>query len=161
MGAGAMVPIRSLLKSGSALGLVLCLLCLVISCDQLVELPVNGEPISWTAHFDCGEVTVRAQAVHRRAFFIEQECDVDENTWIYPDSIAVIYKDQLIDHVLTESGKEIKATEFGMDDPTTLHMRFNLGTYAAQGDTVKIAAGGFIYCEGKPASIDTIRIRVE
>lgn len=132
-----------------AIYMIIVLLLVLYACDTKYSLSIDGKTEK-LIQFGCGEVNIKANAVARSIFIIEQDFNLTEPSTIYKDSILIKHKGRLLDYTLSHNNNdEIETDTLNITPGEILVISFNVhDPLPNPGDTIIVQDKGYLFCNG-------------
>lgn len=128
-------------------------------CDFIYVMEIKEGTTEYTLNNECGKVTIKASNMGNQLFFIEQYFDLEKEICLFRDSILIKYKDENITYLIEDKEGKIIVDEICFKGENNFGISFDIGTQ--EGDTIKIYDLGYLYCEGKKMSFDSIYLIIK
>lgn len=137
------------------------LVTIIFSCDKRTDIDLNGITEKHI-EFNCGSVDIKAYAVARSIFNIEQNFNLSGSSVVYKDSLRVTHNGNQLDYSLSHEGQEVTSTLFDITNGEVLVVSFNVHNPLPDvGDTVIVEDYGYLYCDGNHVDFGEIIMTVK
>ena len=134
---------------------------LLASCDAFYHIPINGSTHGATFTTSCGSLKVKMINWQGHSFDLYQNYDLTEPVMLYSDSIKAIWRNQTYDLVFTLPANERGSRSIKVAGLAEIRTTFHIAENVKKGDTIIIIPAGYLHCNGKRITLDTMTLAIQ
>ena len=136
--------------------LLIALTQLIFGCNLTYKVRNQNHDIEEIIYLPCGKVTVELVGKGNSKFLFRQKFDLDNKVIVFMDSLKIFYNERQIiaEHNLKSSIKASGGMEIEKNKAWEASFQFEKGVF--EGDTILITGPGYLHCNGKLVTLDTM-----